>query len=123
MVAEAEVFDQVGHGAGGRGLPVPQGAVLTLLGQALPDAGVRLLNLKRAFPVQVSPSVIFWFRNDKEKTGFEKASMPALDLHNQEPILDRILEAGRPFKTIRSNLTLWMRNRGSEWGCESHGVE
>lgn len=77
MVAEAEVFDQVGHRAGGRCLPVPQSAVLTLLGQALPDAGARLLDLKRAFPVQVSPSVIFWFRNDKEKTGFEKASMPA----------------------------------------------
>lgn len=83
MVAEAEVFDQVGHGAGGRGLPVPQGAVLTLLGQTLPDAGTRLLNLKRAFPVQVSPSVIFWFRNDKEKTGVEKASMPALYLSPQ----------------------------------------
>lgn len=59
MVAEAEVFDQVGHCAGGGGLSVPQSAILTLLGQALPEAGARLLNLKGAFPVQVSPSVIF----------------------------------------------------------------
>lgn len=59
MVAEAEVFDQVGHGTGGRGLPVPQGAVLTLLRQALPDAGAWVPNLKRAFPVQLAPSVIF----------------------------------------------------------------
>lgn len=85
MVAEAEVFDQVGHCAGSGGLSVPQSAILTLLGQALPDAGARLLNLKGAFPVQVSPSVIFWFRNDKEKTGFEKACMPALYLLTKSP--------------------------------------
>lgn len=59
MVTEAEVFDQVGDRAGGGRLPMPQGAVLTLLGQALPDAGARLVDLKRALPVQVSPSVIF----------------------------------------------------------------
>lgn len=59
MVTEAEVFDQVGDRAGSRGLPAPQSAVLTLVGQALPDAGARLVDLKRVLPVQVSPSVIF----------------------------------------------------------------
>lgn len=92
MVIEAEVFDQVGHCTGGCCLPVPQSAVLTLLREALPDAGAWLVNLKRAFPVQVSPSVIFWFINDKEKTGFEKAFVPALLSPHQEPILKRILE-------------------------------
>lgn len=83
MVAEAEAFDQVSHRAGICCLPVPQGAILALLRQALPDAGSRLVNLKRAFPVQVSPSVIFWFTNDKEKTGLEKPFMPALCLLSQ----------------------------------------
>lgn len=59
MVADAEVFDQAGHRAGRHSLPVPQGAVLALLGQTAPDAGARLVNLKRALSVQVSPSVIF----------------------------------------------------------------
>ena len=74
MVTEAEVFDQVGDRAGGRGLPVPQSAVLTLVRQALPDAGARLVDLKRALPVQVSPSVIFWFANDKEKQDLRRPS-------------------------------------------------
>lgn len=54
MVADAEVFDQAGHCLG-----VPQRTILTLFGQAFPDAGAWLVNLKRAFPVQVSPPVIF----------------------------------------------------------------
>lgn len=77
MVADAEVFDEAGHSAGGHCLTVPQGTILTLFRQALPDAGARLVNLKRAFPIQVSPSVIFWFTNDKEKAGLEKAFTPA----------------------------------------------
>lgn len=67
MVTDAEVFDQAGHCTGSHGLPVPQCAILTLFRQAFPDAGARLVNLKRALPVQVSPSVIFWCINDKEK--------------------------------------------------------
>ena len=67
VVAEAEVFDQAGDCTGGGCLPVPQGAVLALVRQALPDAGARLVDLKGALPVQVSPPVIFWFGNDKKK--------------------------------------------------------
>lgn len=74
MVTEAKVFDQAGHRAGGRGLLVPQGTARTLLGQAFPDAGAWLVNLKRALPVQVSPSVIFWFINDKEKQDLRSPS-------------------------------------------------
>lgn len=96
MVAEAQVFDQVGHRTGGGCLPVPQSAIRTLLRQALPDAGTRLVNLKRAFPVQVSPSVIFWFINDKEKTGFEKAYHASPLSSHQEPLLNRILEPKGP---------------------------
>ena len=51
VVAEAEVFDQAGDCTGGGRLPVPQGAVLALVRQALPDAGARLVDLKGALPV------------------------------------------------------------------------
>lgn len=64
-IAEAELFDEVGHRAGAGGFPWPQRALLTLVGQAVPDAGARLLDLQWTFPAEVSPSVIFWFRNDK----------------------------------------------------------
>ena len=101
VVAEAEVFDQVGDRAGGGRLPVPQGTVLALVRQALPDAGTRLVNLKGALPVQVSPSVIFWFGNDKkrEKRGFEKGLHAGPLLPHREPVLNRRLETERPLKS------------------------
>lgn len=67
-IAEAELFDEVGHRAGAGGLPRPQRALLALVGQAVPDVGARLLDLQWTFPAEVSPSVIFWFGNDKKHT-------------------------------------------------------
>lgn len=64
-IAEAELFDEVGHRAGAGRLPRPQRALLALVGQAVPDVGARLLDLQWTFPAEVSPSVIFWFGNDK----------------------------------------------------------
>lgn len=65
-VAEAEVFDQVGDGAGAGRVPRPAQALLALVRQAVPDVGARLLELKWTFPAEIPPSVIFWFRKKKK---------------------------------------------------------
>lgn len=71
-VAEAQVLDQVGDGAGGGRVPRPPRALLALVRQAVPDAGARLLELEWTFPAEISPSVIFWFRREKERKGGKK---------------------------------------------------
>lgn len=81
-VAEAEVFDQVGDGAGAGRLPRPARALLALVRQAVPDAGARLLELKWTFPAEISPSVIFWFRKEKKKKKQQTTHAQALALIN-----------------------------------------
>lgn len=58
-VAEAQLLDQVGDGAGAGRVPGPARALLALVRQAVPDAGARLLELEWTFPAEISPSVIF----------------------------------------------------------------
>lgn len=65
---------------------MPEGAILTLFRQTFPDAGTWLVNLKRAFSVQVSPSVIFWCINTKRKQDLRGLPNTLCSSTNKQPV-------------------------------------